>query len=71
MGMTIPLVPSTEIPPVMPSLGLKVFAAVFSPSGMVITTDIPQLQPQSRQTSSTLSAIILRGVELMAALPTG
>ena len=33
IGSTIPLVPSIEMPPTIPNLGLKVFLATSSPSG--------------------------------------
>ena len=33
MGSTIPLVPKMEIPPKIPSLGLKVFSACSFPPG--------------------------------------
>ena len=36
----MPLVPRIEIPPCMPSLGLKVFCAVCAPSGTRIHTSI-------------------------------
>ena len=41
IGSTIPLVPSTEIPPSIPSLGLKVFVASATPSGISIVIRIP------------------------------
>ena len=41
MGSTIPLVPSMDMPPVIPRRGLNVFAAMPSPSGTDITAENP------------------------------
>ena len=69
MGSTIPDVPRTDRPPMIPSLGLNVFFAVSSPSGieMVTLTSLPY--PQARHMRSTSSVIIFRGTLLMAACP--
>ena len=71
MGSTMPEVPRMEIPPTMPSRGLKVRAASASPSGTEISTTRPPVYPYSRQTVSTPSRIIFRGTGLMAGSPTG
>ena len=71
IGSTIPVVPKIEMPPSMPNRGLKVFFASVSPSGAEITTYRPPVYPSRPQTSSTVSWIIRRGTELMAAAPTG
>ena len=41
IGSTMPLVPRTEIPPSMPSLGLKVLLATASPCGMLTVARRP------------------------------
>ena len=71
MGITIPLVPSTEMPPSIPSLGLKVFFAISTPSGIDISTAKPPSYSKSPQTSLTASRIICLGTGLIAASPTG
>ena len=45
MGFTIPLVPRMEMPPTMPSRGLKVRFARASPSGTEITARRPPVYP--------------------------
>ena len=69
MGSTIPDVPRTDRPPTIPSLGLNVFFAVSSPSGIEIVTFISPQYPQARHMRSTSSVIILRGTLLIAACP--
>ena len=71
MGFTIPLVPRMEMPPAMPSRGLKVRFPRASPSGTEITARRPPVYPALAAALSSCSAIIRRGVELMAAAPTG
>ena len=71
MGSTMPLVPRTDIPPTMPSLGLKVFSASVSPSGIEMTTSNPPVYPVADMTSSSASFIMLLGTRLIAAFPTG
>ena len=66
IGSTIPLVPSTEIPPSIPSFGLKVLRARRSPSGIHIRTRRRPSQPALRATASTSSKIIFLGTGLMA-----
>ena len=70
IGSTIPDVPMIDIPPSIPSLGLKVFFAISSPSGtdMVILNE--SLQSNKAMTSLTSPSIIFLGTELIAALPT-
>ena len=86
MGSTIPLVPRIEMPPSMPSFGLKVFAASSLPRGTLTVTSKPagskgtpvfcgipvEVRPPASCTAScTASLIMRRGVLLMAAFPTG
>ena len=86
IGSTMPLVPRIEIPPSIPSFGLKVFAASSLPRGTLTVTSkpagsrtppasciipVPGRPPASRTASCTASAIMRRGVLLMAAFPTG
>ena len=66
IGSTIPLVPSTEIPPSIPSFGLKVLKARRSPSGIQILTRRPPSQPARCATASTSSKIIFLGTGLIA-----
>ena len=63
-GMTMPDVPTMEIPSTMPSFGLNVCRAIFSPSGTAIVTSkgVSQSAVSSR-------VIISRGVRLMAGPP--
>ena len=62
----MPEVPIMEIPPTMPSLGLKVRRASSSPPGTEIVTSSPP--PYSADSSR---AIICLGAGLMAGSPTG
>ena len=71
MGRTMPLVPRMEIPPLIPSRGLKVPPASRWPSGTEMTALRPPDAPDSCSTASACSRIIRLGVELMAAAPTG
>ena len=71
MGSTIPLVPIMDMPPLMPMFGLKVFSAIFSPSGTETVIFIPPLYPKLWQTDFMASEIIFLGTEFMAAEPTG
>ena len=67
IGLTTPDVPNIDKPPLMPNLGLKVFAANSWPSGMEIVTRIDLWGIISR----TASAIIFRGTGFIAGSPTG
>ena len=71
IGSTIPLVPSTEIPPSIPRTGLKVFFAASTPAGILIVTRTDLTSPASSRSASTASRIIFLGTELIAAAPTG
>lgn len=71
IGSTIPLVPKTEIPPSIPSLGLNVFFASSTPCGMDISILIPPSYPYISHASSTSLKIICLGTRLIAAFPTG
>ena len=71
MGSTMPLVPKMEMPPRMPSRGLKVFWARAAPSGTEITTSRPKTGSVSSRASCTARSIMERGPGLMAASPTG
>ena len=71
MGRTMPLVPKMEIPPSMPKRGLKVRFANRSPSGTEMVIRSPWAAPAWSRAALTCSAIIRRGVELMAAAPGG
>ena len=66
---TIPLVPSMDIPPIMPSLGLSVFKAIFSPFGTDTVTKIPVSCSISLPISRTLCSIIFFGTGFIACLP--
>ena len=74
IGSTIPVVPSMDMPPTIPSLGLKVFFAISTPSGanIVIFKDLSfgksiLFSPKTLETSLL---IIFIGTGLMACLPT-
>ena len=71
MGSTMPVVPSTEIPPTMPIRGLKVCAASAAPSGMEISTWNPPARPREETRRRSSLVIISRGERLIAAAPTG
>ena len=71
MGRTMPVEPRMEMPPSIPSRGLKVFAASRDPSGTEITASRPPCSPVSSNACRSWSLIICRGPELMAAAPTG
>ena len=73
MGSTIPLVPRMEMPPSIPSCGLKVFfASVLLPSGTQIGHLHAAVPVDARGTrAAAWVSIILRGTRLMAAAPTG
>ena len=60
-----------EMPPSMPSCGLKVFFASAAPSGTQMVTRRPPSQFSASHTARTACSIILRGTRLMAAAPTG
>ena len=63
IDLAIPVVPSTEIPPIIPNLGFIVFLAIASPSGMEMVT----LATLSGGTIfSKFFLIILRGTGLIA-----
>ncbi|MPM87993.1 hypothetical protein SDC9_135094 [bioreactor metagenome] len=71
-GLTTPEVPMMEIPPSIPSRGLKVFEAIRSPSGTEITTVAPaysDLVCSPPNSSFKLCVIISKGVLLIAASP--
>lgn len=70
IGSTMPLVPRMEMPPTMPSIGLKVRRAMRSPSTQPIARSKPGLAPPA-STSSTAMRIIWRGTGLMAGSPGG
>ena len=77
IGSTMPVVPRIEMPPSIPSFPLKVLAASSSPRGTEIVTSIPgpvrtlSSPRYFTSTSRTASSIILLGVLLIAASPTG
>ena len=71
MGRTMPLVPRMEMPPSMPSRGLKVPPASRRPSGTEMTARSPPDAPAALSAAWACARIIRRGVELMAAAPTG
>ena len=64
--MTIPVVPSTERPPRMPSRPFSVRSASFSPPGIAISTTISLGQSG---TSASAARIIARGTGLIAGSP--
>src|SRR4026209_1528922 len=68
-GITIPVVPKIDIPPMIPNLGLSVFLAISSPLGTLMITDTPYLCFSSPRTSFIARFIIFSGVGLMAGLP--
>ena len=70
IGSTIPDVPRIEMPPLIPSRGLNVFAAIFSPSGTeIVAFRLPSYWYLSAASSSALH-IMERGTGLIAASPT-
>ena len=70
MGSTMPVVPRIEIPPTIPSFGLKVFSAISSPPGTLTITSSPVFSMfLSFKTSRRLSSIIFLGTEFIAASP--
>src|SRR5208283_2263606 len=66
-GFTIPVVPRIDMPPTMPSLGLKVLLVTLLPSGtlMVISAEV-----LGGRASLTDSIIILLGTGFIAGSPT-
>ena len=67
-GITIPLVPSIEIPSFIPILGLSVFGPSSFPFGTEITTLIPFLLRRLFPDSLKFSIIIFFGTGLIAGL---
>ena len=67
----MPLVPKTDMPPSMPRRGLNVRAARATPSGMEMVTTRPPVYPWACAAAQAASRIMARGIELMAAAPTG
>ena len=70
IGSKIPLVPSTDSPPSMPSFGLNVRFARASPSGIQTVMCNGSLTFAFSHTSATAANIICRGTRLIAACPT-
>ncbi len=75
-GFTMPVVPSMEIPPVMPSLLFSVCMASLSPSGTEIVifilpeSVIPPRPSASANASCAACPIIILGTGFMAGSPT-
>ena len=70
-GRTIPVVPSTDSPPTIPSRGFHVRAAKASPPGMEIVISTSGARPSRSARSATTAVIIWRGTGLIAGSPTG
>ena len=70
MGSTMPLVPSTERPPSIPSLGLKVRSASSLPLGSITSALKPPFTSKSSLSLASSEVIICLGTLFMAASPT-
>jgi len=57
MGSTIPVVPRMEMPPTMPSFGLKVFSASARPSGTEMVTERPTHRARPGLVSSLVRSL--------------
>ena len=69
-GTTMPVVPSTDSPPTMPSRAFIVFSARRSPPGIaIVTVTSGGGAPFASATSSSCSRIIARGAGLIAGSP--
>jgi hypothetical protein len=60
-GWTMPVVPSTDSPPMMPSRGFQVLSASSAPFSMEISISMSAAMPCSAQRSPTTCDIIWRG----------
>ena len=71
IGSTRPEVPSIEIPPIIPSLSLKVFFAISTPFSTITVIFTIPLNPASFNIRERLSIIICLGTGFIAASPFG
>ncbi len=70
-GRTMPVVPSTDKPPRIPSLGFIVLRASSAPPSIETVISTSPTPPFSWETSSIAVRIIWRGTGLMAGSPGG